>query len=59
MKSRFNNKNKIFFKKNGYVILENILSKKKIFEIKNKIYQIFEDEKKSKILYNYTFDKSS
>ena len=58
MKNQFNNKNKIFFKKNGYVILENILSKKKIFEIKNKIYQIYENEKKSKILYNYTFDKS-
>ena len=58
MKNQFNNKNKIFFKKNGYVILDNILSKKKIFEIKDKIYQIYANEKKSKILYNYTFDKS-
>lgn len=59
MKNHFNSKNKIFFKKNGYVILENILTKKKILEIKNKIYEIYKNEKKSRALYNYKFDKSN
>ena len=55
----FNNKHKIFFKKNGYVVIEGLLKKKKVLEIKKKVYELYEWEKQKGKLYNYKFDKSN
>ena len=56
MNNFFNKKNKEEFSKNGYVILRNVISKKKAATLKKKIIELYNLEKNIRS-YNYKFDK--
>ena len=57
MNNFFNKKNKEEFSKNGYVILRNVISKKKAATLKKKIIELNNLEKKNIQSYNYKFDR--
>ena len=59
MKKFFNTKNKKIFSKYGYVILRNVISKKKSKILKRKVLELYEWEKKNGKSYNYKFDKNN
>ena len=59
MKKFFNTKNKKIFSRYGYVILRNVISKKKSKVLKRKVLELYESERKNGKSYNYKFDKNN